>query len=358
MHARSPGAATSCWPCSRHARTALPAAPADGAAGDSLSRATSARIRETRTEWWYVTGALEPPARAHVRLPGHLLSLAHRRRRRPPEPLRGEAARVRARRADRPRAAAACATTSASRAPASASPTPARATPTCGCATGARAQRRRRAQPLPRALPATAARLRASTSRSRATQPLLLQGEAGLSRKGPRRRRRRATTTASRSSQARGTLALDGRRTPVRGRAWLDHEWSDALLHRRRGRLGLDRHEPRRRRRADGVSPAPRATAAALWAGGSSRAAGGALRDFAPDEVRFVAGRRWRSPRSQAATRSSGRVDDAGRRLHGAALLDDQELDSRGQHRRGLLGGPERPARRAAAGASGAATSR
>ena len=74
-----------------------------------------------------------------------------------------------------------------------------------------------------------------------------------------------------------------------------------------------------RLRRADGT---------ALWGGGSFRAAGGAVRDFGPDEVRFTPGAsgaaRRRAPLSGGVDRA-----DAGRPLRRQALLDAQELDSR-----------------------------
>ncbi len=62
-----------------------------------------------------------------------------------------------------------------------------------------------------------------------ATQPVLLQGRGGISRKGPQ-----PASTSHYYSEPQlavtGTLALDGRASAVRGRAWLDHEWSDSYL--------------------------------------------------------------------------------------------------------------------------------
>ncbi|WP_399685179.1 lipocalin-like domain-containing protein, partial [Xenophilus sp.] len=60
------------------------------------------------------------------------------------------------------------------------------------------------------------------------TQPVLLQGDAGLSRKGPE-----AVQASHYYSQpqleAAGRIAIEGQgRFEVRGRAWLDHEWSEA----------------------------------------------------------------------------------------------------------------------------------
>ena len=126
----------------------------------------------------------------------------------------------------------------------------------------------------------------------------LLQGDAGLSHKGPL-----PGETSRYYSQpqleTRGTVSLDGRSLAVAGRAWHDHEWSDSFLPA--GSVGWDwiginlddggALTAFRLRRADGSS---------LFAGGSHRSAAGALRVFASDEVRFVPQRRWRSAASGA----------------------------------------------------------
>ena len=101
---------------------------------------------------------------------------------------------------------------------------------------------------------------------------------------------------------AQGRLVLQGRALRVcRARAWLDHEWSEAYLHPDAVGLGLDRHEPRRRQRADGLPPAPRATARALWAGGALRTRGRrSCACFGADECASRPQRRWTSPRTRA----------------------------------------------------------
>ena len=162
------------------------------------------------------------------------------------------------------------------------------------------------------------------------TQPLLLQGEAGLSRKGPGR-----DDTSRYYSQpqlaATGTLALDGQAAAaVQGRAWLDHEWSDAFVPA--GAIGWDwigmnlddgsALTAFRLRRADG---------GAVYAGGSWRRAGEPVpRSFGPGEVSFTPGRIWASPDSRARYPVQWVVDTPAGRFGVNALLDDQELDSRG----------------------------
>jgi predicted secreted hydrolase len=62
-----------------------------------------------------------------------------------------------------------------------------------------------------------------------ATQPILLQGEAGVSRKGPRPNE--ASFYYSRPHLVvEGDIAVDDKRAAVRGSAWLDHEWSSQYL--------------------------------------------------------------------------------------------------------------------------------
>jgi predicted secreted hydrolase len=159
------------------------------------------------------------------------------------------------------------------------------------------------------------------------TQAVLLQGDAGVSRKGPDPSQ--ASHYYSQPQLAvQGTLARGARREPVSGTAWLDHEWSETLMHP--DAVGWDwigfnladggALTAFRLRRADG---------SALWAGGSHRGADGRTRSFNPDEVRFTPGRRWTSPATRANYPVEWQVETpAGRHLV-RARLDAQELDSR-----------------------------
>ena len=159
------------------------------------------------------------------------------------------------------------------------------------------------------------------------TQPLLLQGDAGHSRKGPRPEQASHYYSQPQLAVA-GTLALDGQPLAVTGKAWLDHEWSEALLDVQAvgwDWLGMNLDDGAaltafRLRRADG---------SALWAGGSFRAAGGAVRAFAPEEVQFTPGRTWRSPVSQAVYPVEWTVTTPAGTHRVKPLLDAQELDSR-----------------------------
>lgn len=161
------------------------------------------------------------------------------------------------------------------------------------------------------------------------TQPLLLQGEAGFSRKGPDPSQ--ASHYVSEPQLAvRGTLAR-GAEAPavaVTGVAWLDHEWSETLLHPEAvgwDWIGMNLDDGGaltafRLRRRDGST---------LFAGGSFRPRGGAARDFAPHEVRFTPGRVWTSPATRGRYPVEWTVDTPAGRFGVRARLDAQELDSR-----------------------------
>lgn len=160
-----------------------------------------------------------------------------------------------------------------------------------------------------------------------ATQPLLLQGDAGWSRKGPRPAQ--ASHYYSQPQLAvQGTLTRAGRPQPVQGRAWLDHEWSDEYLAEEAigwDWVGLNLADGsaltafRLRRPDDGT----------FWAGGSHRAPGGALRAFAAEELRFEPQRLWTSPASRATYPVQWRLTTPAGVFVVRALLDAQELDSR-----------------------------
>ncbi len=160
------------------------------------------------------------------------------------------------------------------------------------------------------------------------TQPVLLQGRAGLSRKGPDKAQASYYYSEPQLA-AQGRIVLDGQPFAVRGKAWLDHEWSEALLHPEAvgwDWIGMNLDDGSaltafHLRRADG---------SALWSGGSFRAGDGTLRVFGPDEVRFEAGRSWNSPRTRARYPVQWRVRTPAGEFEVRALLDDQELDSRG----------------------------
>ncbi|MFL9668079.1 lipocalin-like domain-containing protein [Variovorax sp. AB1(2024)] len=160
------------------------------------------------------------------------------------------------------------------------------------------------------------------------TQPVLLQGNAGLSRKGPEESQA-SYYYSEPQLKAQGKLTLKGQAVEVNGAAWLDHEWSEALMHPEAvgwDWIGMNLDDGSaltafHLRRADG---------SALWAGGSFRPRDGVPRIFKNDEVRFDSLKTWESPRTQAKYPTQWRVQTPAGGFEVRALLDDQELDSRG----------------------------
>jgi len=160
-----------------------------------------------------------------------------------------------------------------------------------------------------------------------ATQPPLLQGDRGVSRKGPH-----AVDASFYYSRpqlgAKGTLALDGDVRDVDGVAWLDHEWSSRYLPQ--GGVGWDwtginfddggaLMAFRIRDRAGN----------ALWAGGAFRDASRGTRTLSPTEIAFTPFARWRSPRTGIDYPVSFRVRAADSVVTLEPLFADQELDAR-----------------------------
>ncbi|HSN79700.1 MAG TPA: lipocalin-like domain-containing protein, partial [Rhodoferax sp.] len=64
----------------------------------------------------------------------------------------------------------------------------------------------------------------------RETQPLLLQGDQGWSRKGPEAHQASYYYSLPQLT-ASGQLNAGGQTLAVQGQAWLDHEWSQSLMH-------------------------------------------------------------------------------------------------------------------------------
>ena len=163
-----------------------------------------------------------------------------------------------------------------------------------------------------------------------ATQPVLLQGSQGLSRKGPAADNLSLYITEPQLAVS-GSIALDKERLAITepgARAWLDHEASEAILPA--GAQGWDWIGMNL---DDGSALTAfqlrRKNGSALWAGGSWRAAGGDAQTFGPQEVAFEPLRYWVSPASDARYPVAWTVQTSAGRFEVNALLDTQELDSR-----------------------------
>ncbi|HEX4943449.1 MAG TPA: carotenoid 1,2-hydratase [Usitatibacteraceae bacterium] len=159
------------------------------------------------------------------------------------------------------------------------------------------------------------------------TQPLLPQGEAGYSRKGPSPAQASGYYSEPQLAVT-GTVKIDGRAIDAKGVAWLDHEWSSEIL---AGNavgwdwVGLNLEGGgalmafRLRDKAGGT----------VWAGGTLRA-DGKVRAFSDDEVGFTPRRTWRSPRTGVTWPVQMDFEVAGQLWSLAPLMDDQEMDARG----------------------------
>ena len=159
------------------------------------------------------------------------------------------------------------------------------------------------------------------------TQPILLEGDHGFSRKGPKPAE--ASYYYSQPHLAvSGTIALEGRIRRVTGQAWLDHEWSSEYLAPEAAGwdwIGINLADGAalmafRIRSRDGHD---------LWAGGTLRDASGQSRVFAPGDIRFQPLRSWRSPRTNTEYPVAMQVSAGSITLSLDPLMPDQELDSR-----------------------------
>ena len=177
----------------------------------------------------------------------------------------------------------------------------------------------------------------------RPSQPVLLQGVAGYSRKGPQPGQASHYTTQP-QLQVQAQLTRAGQRLALAGRGWLDHEWSDSLLGAGASASGagaatgwdwiginladggaLTAFVLRR----GGGRPDGSPDGNVLWAGGSHRPLGGVLRNFGPDEVMFSPLRHWASPATGARYPVQWRIRTPAGVFVLRALQDAQELDSR-----------------------------
>ena len=160
-----------------------------------------------------------------------------------------------------------------------------------------------------------------------ADRPPVLNGKRGFSQKAPDPIN--ASYYYSRPQlEVTGTLRLGDTTHEVRGRAWLDHEWSSELLPDRASGwdwIGINLHDGgalmafQMRDQDD----------AALWTAGTRVSPSWQATALRPDQVRFRPQRRWQSPRTGIEYPVEWQIDVDGRRLLLQPLMDDQELDSR-----------------------------
>lgn len=159
------------------------------------------------------------------------------------------------------------------------------------------------------------------------TQPPLLNGEQGFSRKGPDPRSASYYYSEPHLIVA-GTITRGGASSAVHGEAWLDHEWSsEYLAPAARGwdwvGLNLDDGSALmlfRLRSRDGGT---------FWRGGTLRDPAGRVRSLDASQIEFTPRRLWHSPRSSVDYPVSFTIQADERRLELIPLMDDQENDAR-----------------------------
>jgi predicted secreted hydrolase len=159
------------------------------------------------------------------------------------------------------------------------------------------------------------------------TQPPLLQGDAGYSRKGP------APQSASYyyslpHLRVEGRVRIDAGSHAVRGLAWFDHEWSSEYLAAEAvgwdwTGINLDDGSALMAFRIRGRDGAP------YWAAGTLRTAEGSRTTFQPHEVAWEALRTWRSARTGATYPVANRLRVGSLAIELAPMMDDQENDAR-----------------------------
>lgn len=160
------------------------------------------------------------------------------------------------------------------------------------------------------------------------TQPVLLQGQAGYSRKGPDPLQA-SHYLSEPQLQVGGELRIDGRTHRVAGRAWLDHEWSEALLHPDAvgwDWIGMNLDDGtaimafQTRAKGDGR---------VLFSYANVRAQGAAARSFTASDLRFEPVSYWDSPRTRARYPVAQRIRIGDRTFETRPVFNDQELDAR-----------------------------
>jgi predicted secreted hydrolase len=159
------------------------------------------------------------------------------------------------------------------------------------------------------------------------TQAVLLNGSAGVSRKGP------AVQSASYyyslpHLRVAGAIARRGSRDRVTGEAWFDHEWSSEYLDDQSVGwdwigVNLDDGGALMAFRIRGAQGEQR------WAGGSLRDGKGNVQILQASDIDFVALRHWVSPRTAIDYPVQWRVRAGPREIDLQPLLDDQENDTR-----------------------------
>ncbi|MGO9945385.1 MAG: lipocalin-like domain-containing protein [Steroidobacteraceae bacterium] len=159
------------------------------------------------------------------------------------------------------------------------------------------------------------------------TQAVLLNGDAGISRKGPLPQAASYYYSLP-QLKVSGSISRKGAKSQVSGAAWFDHEWSSEYLDAEAigwdwiG-INLDDGGALMAFRIRGLQGEQR------WAGGTYRSGEGQVQILQPADIEFRAGRRWISPRTGIGYPVEWSVRLGSREIELRPLLDDQENDTR-----------------------------
>jgi predicted secreted hydrolase len=159
------------------------------------------------------------------------------------------------------------------------------------------------------------------------TQPVLINGDEGVSRKGPQEGAASYYYSLPHMRVA-GNVTRQRRASRVTGEAWLDHEWSSEYLDPQAvgwDWIGINLQDGGalmafQIRGLDGKT---------RWAGGTIRSANGVSQILRPEDVEFHARRHWTSPRTGVIYPVEWTVRAGAKELRLAPLFDDQENDTR-----------------------------
>jgi predicted secreted hydrolase len=164
-------------------------------------------------------------------------------------------------------------------------------------------------------------------------KPTVLQGDRGLSRKGPESDNASYYYSLTRMPTS-GTITISGERFEVRGESWMDREWSTRALSTDQvgwdwfalrlddGREIMFFHLRRRDRQKD------------AWSSGTLVDRAGSPHRLGAEDVTLEPLGEWTSPHSHVTYPAGFRLSVAGRAIDGATIdlnivpqLADQELD-------------------------------
>ena len=159
------------------------------------------------------------------------------------------------------------------------------------------------------------------------TQPVLLQGDAGFSRKGPESGQASHYYSVPHLAVA-GRIGVGTSSTEVTGSAWLDHEWSSEIMGANAvgwdwAGINLDDGGALMAFAMRGRDGAP------VWSAATLRDAAGSRTVFPPSAVQFTPRRMWRSPRTGASYPVAVDVRIGTRTFTLLPWFDDQEIDAR-----------------------------